>query len=167
MRKLYIVHATPEDFKELINEVRRVGNVHQADYDLLIRKRIAEFLGDSGIAFNSKQDDLKVIAKLKPIAEKYNDIFYSKLIEWLTLWTSNRARVFVRVTDSKVINRLKRKYKRPNYMTILLGNKNEMNGKFDVKIQTDDKPLLSIEIKKFVKTKLYSMHFINTPKLKR
>jgi hypothetical protein len=151
-----------------MSEVISVGNVHQLDYDLLVRKRVAEFFGDSNLAYSTKKADIKAIDRISFIAERHNDLFYNLLTKWLKLWSGERERVFVRVNDFRIINKLKREYKRPNYITILLTPlKSELGSKFDLVIRTEDRVLFAMELKKFVKTKLYTMHFINTPKLKR
>lgn len=167
MRKLYIVHSDPEDFKILMESARLVGNTHALDYDLSIRRQIAAFLGDQTVAYIPSKEIDRVISEISKCAIRYNDRFYVTLIQWLSLWSGYRERVFVRLEDTKLINRLKRKYKRPNYMTIMLTKvPSPLTTKFDIVIRTDDKLLFKIEMQKFVKTKLFSLNFIDLKKLK-
>lgn len=166
MRKLYIVYSTEADFKLLMSKIISVGNVHSTDYSLIARKRVAEMLGEISAAYSTDPKTKSIVSKIIDISVKYNDIFYEHLIEWLNRWSGNRERVFVRSTDFRIINKLKRRYKRSNYITVLLTDvKPKIDFKFDIIIRTNDNFLLEKEFDKFVKTRLYTMHFINTKKL--
>ena len=168
MRKLYLIHSESEPFKELMNQVRSVGNTHAIDYDLACKKRVATLVNNSSLPFIESQKNIKFLEIIKDLAEKYNDVFYTDLMTWLSNWDGQRERIFVRVQDMRVINKLKRHYKRPIYVTIMLTETgSHLSHKFDLVIRTRDSVLFKKEISKFVKTKLYSMNFINIPKLKK
>lgn len=166
MRKLYIIHSDKDDFDQFMSSVRQIGNTHHTDYDLLIEKRIGEYVGDNSLPYINTSAKQRLLDAIKPITEKYRDVFYKSLINWIDLWKSTRARVFVRILDAKVRTKVKRHYKRKNYVTVLLAKeKSTTTEKFDVVIRTNDKMLFRMELQSFVKKKLYSMEFIDKPRV--
>ncbi len=167
MRKLYIVHSNKKDFVLLMDEVRIVSNTKANDYNSVIEKSVGLFVKDNSFPYVDSKKKNRLLKMIVKEAIRYNDVFFNILTSWIALWSDNNSKVFVRVTDTKIINKLKIKYKRSKYITVCItGNRTLLSSKFDIVIYNRDASLFKKELVKFAKTRLYSLQFINTPKLK-
>lgn len=168
MRKLFIVHSEPDSFYQLITVMREsVVHIHVFDYELFARRKVGKLINDTYISSSNEPKDIKFANKIIESVEKYNDAIYNDMLSWIGDKTGKKELVFIRLEDVRLINKLKRHIKRPNYTTVLLTREKIARvSTFDVIIYTIDELLFKVETRKFIKTQLRTFKFMNQSRLK-
>lgn len=167
MKTLFIVTGSEKDTKFLVKQVSdKHPNIVYIDADNLLYKKIGKLLNDEYFGLTVDKDKQKFIDKLIPIVTKYKDVFYDDIVKAIANRNSTRIRLFLRISNTKYINKLKRLYKRPFYKTIILDSGNRANiGKYDIRMHTKDEAVFKKQINKFMVSKLGNFNIISSQRL--
>jgi len=172
MKKIYLIYSdniTP--FNTLSDYCQtKFSNVVKIDADLLAFENAT--LSVQNIDFkNPKNKKLKHLTDgLIKVLDKENDNTFKLICNKIEDIDSDRKLIFLRVNNLKIITKLKRRFKRKQYITIHIDNYNEItkNEKlmlseytFDSIINNLSEEILNNQIARFVKKKVPSINYIH------
>jgi len=165
MRKLYVVTGSKNDFKTLVSTLRLDWiNIHAYDYNENNINKVGKLLNEDRIYSQYHKHNKLINTIINLIPHIY---FYNNLLSWIHRWSGRKERVFILVNDSIIFNKVKREFKRPNYVTLLLTTTvNTEKKKFDFVLTTSSTILFKRQIKSFGKKRLASFNIINSKRIR-
>lgn len=114
MKKIYILSGDETLIKASYNTFGLIGNTQFKSYDRFVNDSLNKI--EIPISINNKS---KILNNIKEILEK-NKVFYINFNKFLDETDTPNGLIFIFTNNTYVINKLKVKYKRPNYVTLLL-----------------------------------------------
>ena len=170
MNKLILVSCDSKDVYDKFVDIiaSKLANVVKIDYETLITNRTSNLFNSSSLLY---KNDYKLIDDVIKAVDKYgHKTSYDWLVDSIDTRDYDGVKMFVRVNNIKIINKLKRLYKRPNYVTLRITNTNINikkrignlnNYKWNSKLQYVDNIYLNKQAITFMKKNIPSMLFVN------
>ena len=130
--KLYFVSCDDVNvFNTFISIIEaRVVGIKRKHYNMLKFKRITK--GFPTMFSPNNKNDTKFINEIADKIDKYNNGMFEHLVAEILEFDIGRVHMFILVDNLTTMNRLKRRFKRPNYKTLRISN-TKVNNKLEKK----------------------------------